>query len=269
MTLLAWASKLARHRRIRRMPLPAASHTNEPPRRRAAYVPPTDAHSYSLPDLLVRIGRAALDERQLDFLRDASPRREAKVFYAGNLDILDAPTVSIVGTREVSDAGWRRASQLARDLVKAGVTVVSGLAKGVDTAALKSAMENGGRVAAVIGTPLDKAYPAENASLQQEIYSSHLLMTPFGVGERVFRSNFPTRNRVMAAISDATAIIEASDTSGTLHQAAECVRLGRWLFIAKSVVDDPSLTWPARFLGQPKVSVLSSTSDIISAIGQP
>jgi DNA processing protein len=130
-------------------------------------------------------------------------------------------------------------------------------------------MVSGGRVAAVIGTPLDKAYPAENAELQHDIYRRHLLMTPFCVGERVFRSNFPTRNRVMAAISDATAIIEASDTSGTLHQAAECVRLGRWLFIAKSVVDDPQLTWPARFLGQPKVRVLVSTSDILDAIGNP
>jgi DNA processing protein len=93
-------------------------------------------------------------------------------------------------------------------------------------------------------------------------------MTPFAVGDRVFRSNFPTRNRVMAAISDATAIIEASDTSGTLHQAAECVRLGRWLFVAKSVAEDRSLNWPTRFLGQTKVRVLSSTSDILSAIGK-
>lgn len=247
------------------MPSPASART-EDSRRRSNYAAPSDVNSHSLPDLLIRIGRGALDERQLDFLKDASPRREAKVFYAGDLDILDAPTVSIVGTREVSEPGRRRASQLARDLVKAGVTVVSGLAKGVDTAALSSAMANGGRVAAVIGTPLDKAYPAENADLQQQIYGHHLLMTPFQIGERVFRSNFPTRNRVMAAVSDATAIIEASDTSGTLHQAAECVRLGRWLFIAKSVVDDRSLTWPARFLGQPKVAVLSTSSDIVDAI---
>lgn len=252
------------------MPVPAASSMpDEPTRRRSTYVPPKEVHRYSLPDLLVRIGRGALEERQLDFLRGASPRREATVFYAGNLEILDAPTVSIVGTREVTDAGRRRASQLARDLVQAGVTVVSGLAKGVDTAALTSALSNGGRVVAVIGTPIDKAYPAENASLQQDIYRRHLLLTPFNIGERVFRSNFPTRNRVMAAVSDATAIIEASDTSGTLHQAAECVRLGRWLFIAKSVVDDTSLTWPTRFLGQPKVGVLSSSADIIGSIDSP
>jgi DNA processing protein len=248
------------------MPLPAARPTNNTPRRRAAYVAPPLAHSFPLPDLLIRIGRGALEERQLDFLKDASPRHDATVFYAGDLSILDAPTVAIVGTREVSDAGWRRSAQLARDLVKADVCVVSGLAKGVDTAALTSAIANGGRVAAVIGTPLDKAYPAENAELQQEIYRGHLLMTPFTVGERVFRSNFPTRNRVMAAISDATVIIEASDTSGTLHQAAECVRLGRWLFIAKSVVQDRSLSWPAKFLENERTVILETPNDILRRI---
>ena len=64
----------------------------------------------------------------------------------------------------------------------------------------------------------------------------------------MFRANFPVRNRVMAALSDATVIIEASDASGTLHQAAECQRLNRWLFIAKYVAEDRSLTWPARFI---------------------
>lgn len=260
------AKYIGQPQRILTMPPSMAAPSTTPEKRRGTYATPQEVHSFSLPDLLARIGRGALEDRQLDFLRDASPRREAMVFYSGDLDVLDAPTVSIVGTREVSDAGWRRAAQLARDLVKAGVTVVSGLAKGVDTAALTSAISNGGRVAAVIGTPLDKAYPAENGQLQQQIYAHHLLMTPFKVGDRVFRSNFPTRNRVMAAVSDATVIIEASDTSGTLHQAAECVRLGRWLFIAKSVVEDKSLSWPARFLENSRTVVLANTNDIVSRL---
>jgi len=251
------------------MARPAGKPSFNTPHGRGSYAPPSDVYSYPLPDLLQRIGRAALEERQLDFLIDASPRCEATVFCAGDLTILSRPAISIVGTREASEAGLRRAAQLARDLAKADVTVVSGLAKGIDSAALTSAIENDGKVVAVVGTPLDQAYPAENAGLQQIIYQQYLLMTPFAVGERVFRSNFPTRNRVMAAVSDGTAIVEASDTSGTLHQAAECIRLGRWLFIAKSVVDDTSLTWPTRFLHQPKVRVLSSTSDIFDVVGKP
>jgi DNA processing protein len=71
----------------------------------------------------------------------------------------------------------------------------------------------------------------------------------------------------MAALSDATVIIEASDTSGTLHQAAECHKLGRWLFITKTVAENPSLAWPKKFLSYPKVAVLSNTEEIFSALG--
>jgi len=82
----------------------------------------------------------------------------------------------------------------------------------------------------------------------------------------VFQSSFPERNRLMAAISDATVIVEASDTSGSLHQAAECVRLGRWLFIAKSLAENPSLRWPKDFVQYPNSRILSETSDILDLI---
>src|SRR5207237_8183973 len=119
----------------------------------------------------------------------------------------------------------------------------------------------------VIGTPLPKADTDDNYELHVTIWQRHLLMSPFAEGERVFKSNFPKRNRVMAAISDATVIIEASDTSGTLHQAIECNRLGRWLFIVKSVAADPSLKWPASFLRNPKTAILERTDDILQALG--
>jgi DNA protecting protein DprA len=236
---------------------------------RSPYQRPLRAQIASLKEILAESGRAGLDERQFDMLR--RPGREGgkddvRVFLAGNRALLGRKCVSVVGTREVSPEGWQRASQLARKLAAHNVVIVSGLAKGVDTAALSSAIEAGGQTIAVIGTPLSKAYPAENWRLQEEIWRHHLLMTPFAEGEPVFKGNFPKRNRVMAAISDATVIIEASDTSGTLHQAAECQRLGRWLFIAKSVADDASLKWPKSFLGKPKTAVLERTEDIVKAI---
>ena len=199
-------------------------------------------------------------------MRSGGKTQDVPIYAAGDISLLKEPCVSIVGTRDVSEEEAKRARRLARELCHAGVVIVSGLAKGIDTAALTAAIEAGGNTIAVIGTPLSKAYPAENARLQEEIYSSQLLLTPFREGETVFKSNFPKRNRVMAAISDATVIIEASDTSGTLHQAAECQRLGRWLFIAKSVVDDNSLSWPSRFIGKSKVGILSSVEDVISTI---
>ncbi|WP_199728734.1 DNA-processing protein DprA [Corallococcus sp. CA053C] len=188
------------------------------------------------------------------------------LYYAGDLSLLTRPCVSIVGTRQVSPAGAARARRLAKELVAADVVVVSGLAKGVDANAHNSALEAGGRTVAVIGTPLEKAYPAENKHLQERIYREHLLVSQFAPGSRVYQGNFPARNRVMAALSDATVIIEAGETSGTLHQAVECRKLGRWLFIAKSVVENPDLTWPQGFIGLPRVRVLTSTEDLLSAL---
>jgi DNA processing protein len=236
-----------------------------PPRRQQPrgerYTPPASelVHIYSLDALIAGI-RSITPEQQTRFQSDS------RLWCVGDAALLRKKCVAIVGTRGVSNDGAARSRRLARDLAAAGVVIVSGLAKGVDTEALTAAIEAGGRVVAVIGTPIDRAYPAENNALQERIYREHLLISQFAPGERVYPSNFPERNKLMAALSDGTAIIEAGDTSGTLHQAAECGRLGRWLFIAKSVVADPSLQWPKRFLGQPRVQSFSSTEEILRAI---
>lgn len=248
-----------------------ASDYYSPMARRSRYQPPSNPTAVTLKALLAECGRKGLEENQFDLLRPTNSsggKDDVRVFYAGSIDLLKPKCVSIVGTREVSDAGWQRAWRLARELADSGVVIVSGLAKGVDTAAMTSAIECGGKTIGVIGTPLNKAYPAENGPLQEAVWRNHLLMTPFADGEAVFRSNFPKRNRVMAAISDATVIVEASDTSGTLHQAVECQRLGRWLFIMKSVATDPNLTWPAKFLDHPRTAILRDTSEILEAIGR-
>lgn len=191
---------------------------------------------------------------------------EPTVFAAGEVGLVDSPSVAIVGSRKVSAEGARRAQKLARGLANAGVVVVSGLAEGVDFNAHTAAIEAGGRTIGVLGTALDKAYPAKHAPLQERIYREHLLISQFRPGDRVHRSNFPQRNKLMAAITDATVIIEASNTSGTLHQASECARIGRWLFIAKSVVDDPRLDWPQKFLGGRQVRVLEQVSDVLEVV---
>src|SRR5579859_2010657 len=158
------------------------------------------------------------------------------------------------------------ARRLARELSQSGVLVVSGLALGVDTEALKAALEASGRTIAVIGTPIDKAYPAENKRLQELIYRENLLISQFPPGKKTYPSNFPERNKLMATISDATVIVEASDTSGSLHQAAECLKLNRWLFIAKSVLEDRTLQWPSKFTHYAKTRPLNVTDDILNAL---
>ena len=240
--------------------------TRKPTRDGPPYKPPKKLHLTSVAKLLDGVreipknqeGRLGISKEMIGGLR---------LWCSGDLSLIRKPCVAIVGARKVSDVGAKRARRLARELVKAGVVVVSGLAYGVDTEALTAAVNAGGKTIAVIGTPINKAYPAANNRLQEKIYREHLLISQFEPNGRVFRSNFPDRNKMMAAISDATVIIEASDTSGSLHQAAECVRLNRWLFIAKSLLDDPNLKWPSDFMRYPNTKPLRSTQDVLEVLG--
>lgn len=191
--------------------------------------------------------------------------RFPQIHSVGDISLVEQPRVAIVGARRASQDGRRRAAQLARDCARAGVVVVSGLAEGIDYAAHTAAIEHGGRTIAVIGTPLDKVYPDKHAELQRRIYRDHLLLSPFNWGDKFVPSNFPERNRIMARLAMATIIIEASDTSGSLHQAAESVHVGHPVFIAAGVIDDLKLSWPKRFIGddKPLGRVLRTSADVI------
>lgn len=241
----------------------AREETRRPSRKR--YAAPPSATT-TLTEALAYVGRPPLDESQLSFIASNQSKSDTFIHYAGSLDLLCRPAVAVVGARAVTDEGAARARRLAKELARAGVTVVSGLAKGVDVNAHQAAIAAGGKTVAVIGTPLGKAYPAEHGNLQTLIAQEHLLISPFEEGSRVFPSNFPKRNRVMAALTDGTVIIEASDTSGTLHQAAECQRLGRWLFILRSVYEDPALSWPKTFVQYKRTRIVSSAGDVLEVI---
>lgn len=230
------------------------------------YRPPSVVHETTLTAVLAQIGKPPLEAKQHSFLAADQSASDTRLFYAGSIDLLKRASVAIVGARAVTLDGERRARRLARELSLGGLTIVSGLAKGVDGNAHRAALEAGGRTAAVIGTPLEQAYPAEHKELQQEIAEHHLLLSPFAAGSRVFPANFPKRNRVMAALTDGTVIIEASDSSGTLHQAVECERLGRWLFILQSVVDNPALEWPKRFARYERTRVVRTSDDILGVL---
>ncbi len=175
------------------------------------------------------------------------------------------PRVSIVGTRKASADGLSRTARLTRDLVANDVVIVSGLARGVDTSAHRSCIDNGGRTIAVLGGPLDSIYPPENAALQRQIASKHLVVSQFAPGTPIRPTQFPRRNRTMALLTDATVIVEAGEGSGTLSQGWEALRLGRALFILKSVAEDPQLKWPAEMLSY-GAEVLSDTAQILARL---
>lgn len=222
------------------------------PGRDVDYVPPARADVVTIESRRIGVANGLL----LSFPR---------VHAVGDLSLIDRPRVAIVGARKASVEGRRRAAQLARDCARAGVVVVSGLAQGIDHAAHTAAIEHGGKTIAVIGTPLDKVYPSKHAELQQCIYREHLLLSPFTWGDRFVPTNFPERNRIMARLAMATVIIEASDTSGSLHQAVESIEVGHPVFIAAGVLENPKLSWPKRFIGvdKPLGRVLKASADVI------
>ncbi len=168
---------------------------------------------------------------------------------------------SVAGTRKPSPEGLRRTSKLVSLLVKEGVTIVSGLAKGIDTMAHQTAIERGGDTIAVIGTPIDQAYPKENTGLQERIARDFLLISQVPVllyarrPPSVNRLFFPERNITMSALTQATVIVEAGETSGTLIQARAAFKQGRKLFILESNFQNPKLTWPRRFEEQGAIRV--------------
>ena len=192
-------------------------------------------------------------------LRDAKNPIEV-LYYQGNLDLLSSEAVSVVGSRKPTDEGRRRARKIARLLVENDFTVMSGLATGIDTEAHQAAIEANGRTISVIGTALNEVYPKENTELQRQIAKEFLLVTqvPFyQYSMQDYRRNrgfFPERNKTMSALSQATIIVEASETSGTLIQARAALQQGRKLFILKSCFDR-GLEWPERFLKRGAIKI--------------
>jgi len=166
------------------------------------------------------------------------------IFSLGDISLLTkGHRVSVVGTRKPSTDGIRRAKVLVKELVRNDIIVVSGLAEGIDTTAHTTAIEEGGRTIAVMGTPLDKPYPAKSKELFHLIAKDHLAISQFPSGYPVKPKNFPIRNRTMALITDATIIIEAGETSGTRHQGWEALRLGRQVFLLENVVKKAGISW--------------------------
>ena len=167
------------------------------------------------------------------------------LFVSGTLTLpLRHPRVSIVGTRNPSEEGRRLAEELGSTLGKQGAFIVSGLARGIDTAAHQSTIAAGGKTVAVLGTPLSRTYPRENAPLQYEIMRSHLAVSQFSDSHKTEGKDFVLRDRTMALISDVSVIVESGDSGGSLYQGWEAIRLGRPLFVHSRVFKVPGLDWP-------------------------
>jgi len=174
-------------------------------------------------------------------------------YYKGDLTLLETRCISIVGTRNPSSVGISIAKEMVRGLSREGLTVVSGLAKGIDKIAHQVTIESKGQTIAVIGTPLNKYYPKENKFLQNEIAEDHLLISqvPFyAYSQESFRQHsyhFPRRTKTMASLSEATLIIEASETKGSFIQARECLEQNKKLFIMENCFNNSKVNWSQKY----------------------
>lgn len=185
-----------------------------------------------------------------------------RLFVKGPMKIpLRNPRVSVIGTRKPTQKGIMDTIEITQFLVEKEVLIVSGLAAGIDTVAHRTAIDQKGMTVAVLGTPLNRSYPRQNIRLQEEIAANHLAISQFPAGYPVTRKNFVIRNKTMALISDATIIVEAGDTSGSLHQGWETLRLGHSLFMTKAVASNQKLNWPQKMI-QYGAMILSDLNDV-------
>jgi DNA processing protein len=185
------------------------------------------------------------------------------LFYRGTLRADDAFSVAVVGTREPTPAGLERARNMARALAKRGVTVLSGLARGVDTVAHAATLEVGGRTIAVLGSGLFNVYPAENKALAERIAESGAVVSQFWPDAPPAKYNFPRRNIVTSGMGQGTVVIEASATSGAKMQARLALEHGKRVFILKSLVDTHA--WAQRYIKRGAVSV-ESVDDVVQRL---
>lgn len=199
-------------------------------------------------------------------LNDIEGKNAPEMLYVkGPIELpLPGPRVSIVGSRKASLNGLANSKMIVSKLVSNDVLIVSGLAEGIDSSAHLAAIDHGGQTVAVLGTPLDKNFPAKNFELQQKMMRDYMAISQFAIGEPVKPKNFVIRNRTMALISDATIIVEASDKSGTWHQGWEAIRLGRPLFIWKSILKS-KVTWHNKMIDYGAV-VLEDPADVLEVL---
>lgn len=161
------------------------------------------------------------------------------LYVRGNLTAQDQQGIALVGTRHTSHYGLESARKLAYQLAYVGMTVVSGGARGVDTAAHQGALSAKGRTIAVLGTGINLIFPAENVELFERIAANGAVITQFPFGRKADRQSFPIRNRIVAGMTLGTVVVEAALNSGALITANFATEYGRQIFAVPGRIDSP------------------------------
>lgn len=187
------------------------------------------------------------------------------LFCRGKVELLDTVMIGVVGTRKPSAYGIAATEHLSRDLAQKGVTVASGMARGIDTAAHKAALSVGGNTVAVFGCGVDQVYPAENRKLAAEIAEKGLVLSEFPMGTPAYPQNFPVRNRVVSGLSAGVMVVEGAQYSGSAITARLAVEQGRELFAVPGNITS-KMSWAPNLLIKQGAKLVQEAEDVLTEL---
>jgi DNA processing protein len=209
-----------------------------------------------------------LDGDRYPPLLSAIPDPPPLVWSKGDATHLLRPSIAIVGSRAATSHGLEMARRLASDLAAAGLIIVSGLARGIDSAAHAAALASGGATVAVLGCGLDRVYPAEHAELARSICSAGALVSEFPPRCPPLPHHFPLRNRIISGLSHAVVVVEAAEKSGALITAGCAAEQGRDVFVVPGPVA-AGRNRGGHLLIRDGAKLAESASDILQEVGHP
>lgn len=187
------------------------------------------------------------------------------LYAKGRIELLNTPSVAVVGSRNATKQGEANAEAFAEALSSAGITIVSGLALGIDAAAHRGGLKSAASTVAVIGTGPDRIYPARNADLARRIAESGLIISEFAVGTPPLANNFPRRNRVIAGLGIGCLVVEAAQRSGSLITARLAADMGRDVFAIPGSIHSP-LSRGCHSLIRQGAKLVESAQDILEEL---
>jgi DNA processing protein len=187
------------------------------------------------------------------------------LFARGRLELLDSIMLGVVGTRRPTPYGLAVAERLAGDLARAGLTIVSGMARGIDTAGHKGALAAGGNTVAVLGCGVDVVYPSENRKLAAELVGKGLLISEFPMGSIAFPQNFPIRNRIISGMSAGVLVVEGAQYSGSAITAKLAMDQGREVFAVPGNITS-KLSWGPNLLIKQGAKLIQDWNDVVAEL---
>src|SRR5687768_10686652 len=194
-----------------------------------------------------------------------TPDPPALLYCRGRTELLNRPALAVVGSRNGTAQGAGNAEQFARAFSTAGLTIVSGLAQGIDAAAHRGGLAAEGSTIAVLGTGVDNAYPRANAALADEIAARGLLVSEFALGTQAFAHNFPRRNRLISGLAQGCLVIEAALASGSLITARSAAEQGREVFAVPGSIHSP-LSKGCHALIKTGAKLVESAEDVLTEL---